>query len=481
MQDRIGQLAELLEGVSALELATALDAIQHSREISKPQESQGHKNFLNQQYFMPGEDCFIYQRGDTKRKIWYIHIYDTVRKKQYIKSLKTTDEVKAITAARLIFSEITGKIARGERIVSITAQELVDKYLEMEARRITDKPKDGITPNRFRGKKQYLQIWLRYIESIGHKSTPIDKIKPERTRDFGYWYFDLPKEGSHKNDNEDRSKENINNAITEIKRCYKQVAIRDRYISLDQMPQIDRLTARPDEGRGTKDILELEEYETLYKYMRFKYTIDKSISEGERLKRRMFSNVIGILANTGLRPKELLGLYWHEIKVNKNDSRRLQKSHRLITIRQDNSKTGRSRTVNAPVGERIDRIKSICKDLGCAIKLDDYFILNPSSKERKPYTRENLAIRLKYVLEHSGLQDKLDETGRNITLYSFRHMYICWRLRYGQVPIQLVAKNCGTSINMIEKTYGHISTVLETEVLTKNQGYAVNSSVNLKE
>lgn len=481
MQDRIGQLAELLEGVSAFELATALDAIQHTREISKLQTPKGHKNFLNQNYFMPGEDCFIYQRGDTKRKIWYIHIYDINSKKQFIKSLKTTDEVKAITAARLIFSDITGKLSRGERIVSITTEALVDKYLEMESRRITDKPKDGITPSRFRVKKQYLQIWLKYIESIGHKSTPLDKIMPERTRDFGYWYFSLPKGGSYKNDNEERSKETINNAITEIKRCYAQVALRDRYISIEQMPQIDRLTARPEEGRGTKDILELEEYEILYKYMRYKYTIDKTVSHQERLKRRIFSNAVGILANTGLRPKELLGLYWHEIKVNKNDSHRLQKSHRLITVRQDNSKTGRSRTVNSPVGERIDRIKGVYKDLECDVKLDDFFMLNPNSKARKSYTRENLANRLKDVLEKSGLKERLDETDRNITLYSFRHMYICWRLRYGQVPIQLVAKNCGTSINMIEKTYGHISTVLETEVLTKNQGYAVTASIILDE
>ena len=100
-------------------------------------------------------------------------------------------------------------------------------------------------------------------------------------------------------------------------------------------------------------------------------------------------------------------------------------------------------------------------------------------KDVRSYTRENLARRLKDVLEGSGLQQTLDETDRNVTLYSFRHMYICWRLRYGQVPIQLVAKNCGTSINMIEKTYGHISTVLETEILTKNQGYATVASVSL--
>jgi len=479
MQDRIGQLAELLEGVSALELATALDAIHHKREISKQQEKKENKNFLNQKYFMPGEECFIYQRGDTKKKIWYIHIYDIDSKKQYIRSLKTTDEVKAITAARLIFSDISGKISRGERIVCITTQELVDKYLEKESRRITDKPQDGITPARYRVKKQCLRVWLDYIEFIGCKATPIDKINPEKTREFGYWYFKLPKGGPYKDDGIERSKETINNAITEVIRCYKQVALRDRYISVEQIPQIDRLTSRPDEGRGTKDILELDEYEILYKYLRYKYTTDKSATEDERLKRRMFANVVGILANTGLRPKELLGLYWHEVKVNKNDSRRLQRSHRLITIRQDNSKTGRSRTVNAPVGERVDRIKGIYKDLNCQLKPDDYFLLNPFDKDRKSYTREILAKRLKMVLEESGLQAKLNETGRNITLYSFRHMYITWRLRYGQVPIQLVAKNCGTSINMIEKTYGHISTVLETEVLTKNQGYAITASINL--
>ena len=479
MQDRIQQLAALLEGKSPHEIAIALDAIEHAKDASKLEDSKNNKNFLNQIYFMPGEECFIYKRGDTKKKIWYIHIYVTEQKRQFIRSLKTTDEVKAITAARLIYSDVTGKLARGERLISITTEELVDKYLDMESRRITDKPKDGITPSRFRVKKQYLQVWLRYIQSIGHKSTPIDKIKPERTRDFGYWYFDLPKEGSHKDDHEDRSKETINNAITEIKRCYKQVAIRDRYISIQQMPQIDRLTARPEEGRGTKDILELEEYEILYKYMRYKYTTDKTVSEEERLKRRVFANIVGVLANTGLRPKELLGLYWHEIKINKNDSRRLQRSHRLLTIRQDNSKTGRSRTVNAPVGERVDRIKDIYKDLKFEIKPDDFFMVNPSSNERKSYTRENLARRLKDVLEGSGIQNTLEETDRNVTLYSFRHMYICWRLRYGQVPIQLVAKNCGTSINMIEKTYGHISTVLETELLTKNQGYAATAAINL--
>ena len=430
---------------------------------------------------MPGEDCFIFRRGTTKKKIWYLRIYDEKSGKPYIKSLRTTDKIKAITSARLLFSEITGKLSRGERIKTITTGELIKIYLDLESRRVTEIPKDGITPNRFRVKKQYLSIWQRFIDSIGCSDTPIDQINPERTRDFGFYYLNLPKEGSYKDSKTGRSKETINNAITEVKRCYKQVAIRDRFLSIDKLPQIDRLDSRPDEGRGTRDILEIEEYQTLYKFLRYKYTVDKTVDERERLKRRLFTNILGLLNNTGLRTKELRFLRWHEIKVNPNDTGKLKRTHRLITIRQDNSKTGKSRVVNAPVGERVERIREIYKKLGCELQPDDYVIMNPEKKDRSPYTRENLSNRLKEVLKVSGVQEILDKTGRNITLYSCRHQYICWRLRYGQVPIQLVAKNCGTSINMIEKTYGKISTELQTELLTRNQSFAKDSEIFLDE
>lgn len=479
--DAVASLAELLAGVDPNELASAIDAIRRAKELTPVTATSRNSVFQDQEYFMPGEDCFIYRRGTTKKKIWYLRIYDKDSGKPYIKSLRTDDKAVAIIEARKRFLEITGKIERGERIRSITTKQMIEIYLDREARKITNIPKDGITPSRFRVKKQYLGIWERFIKSIGCEDRSIDRINPERTRDFGYFYYNLPKEGSHKNIQTARSKETINNAITEVRRCYKEVALKDRYISLDRMPQIERLTTRPSEGRGTKDILEIEEYETLYKYLRYQYTVDKSVDERERLKRRLFTNILGILNNTGLRTMELRFLRWHEIKVNPNDSKQLQKTHRLITIRQDNSKTGISRTVNAPIAERIKRVEEIYKKLGCELQPDDYVIMNPERKDRAPYTRELLAIRLKVVLEKSGLQKKLDQTSRKVTLYSCRHQYITWRLRFGQVPIQLVAKNCGTSINMIEKTYGKIATELETELLTRNQSYARNSEIFLRD
>jgi hypothetical protein len=77
--------------------------------------------------------------------------------------------------------------------------------------------------------------------------------------------------------------------------------------------------------------------------------------------------------------------------------------------------------------------------------------------------------RLKVVMEKSGLEDELSKKGKRVSLYSFRHQYACWRLRYGDVPIHLLAKQMGTSIEKIMKTYGHIEVEQQADVITKAQ------------
>jgi integrase len=73
----------------------------------------------------------------------------------------------------------------------------------------------------------------------------------------------------------------------------------------------------------------------------------------------------------------------------------------------------------------------------------------------------------------------LDDYDHSISLYSFRHQYICWRLRYGQVPIHLIAKNCGTSIQKIDETYGHIEVEKQVDILTHNQGIMRSADIDL--
>jgi integrase len=65
---------------------------------------------------------------------------------------------------------------------------------------------------------------------------------------------------------------------------------------------------------------------------------------------------------------------------------------------------------------------------------------------------------LNAILEEEGL--KLDREGRPRTAYSLRHTYICFRL-LERADIYQVAKNCHTSVEMIQKYY---ASHLETDI-----------------
>jgi len=67
------------------------------------------------------------------------------------------------------------------------------------------------------------------------------------------------------------------------------------------------------------------------------------------------------------------------------------------------------------------------------------------------------------ILDEEGL--KKDRDGRPRTAYSLRHTYICLRLMEG-ADIYQIAKNCRTSVEMIEKFYAaHIKTSLDAAAI----------------
>jgi integrase len=69
----------------------------------------------------------------------------------------------------------------------------------------------------------------------------------------------------------------------------------------------------------------------------------------------------------------------------------------------------------------------------------------------------------KTILEEENL--RVDRDGRARTAYSLRHTYICLRLMEG-ADIYQIAKNCRTSVEMIEKYYAaHIKTNLDAAAI----------------
>ncbi|MET3997409.1 integrase [Bradyrhizobium sp. S3.9.2] len=63
------------------------------------------------------------------------------------------------------------------------------------------------------------------------------------------------------------------------------------------------------------------------------------------------------------------------------------------------------------------------------------------------------------------LELKKDRDGQSRTAYSLRHTYICLRLMEG-ADVYQIAKNCRTSVEMIEKYYAaHLVNTLDTTAI----------------
>ncbi len=441
--------------------------------VQPPSGRHTKKNFLNKELIYEDESAFLYQRGDTKAKTYYLRIFDQKSKKPYVKSLGTNDHARALVKARAIYQEIKGKIQRGERLRAITTPELVDMYLK--SLYISDAPHTGVTPDSFKLKKYFLNVWLEFIASLNCTATPIDQLPQDQLSGFAAWFRDRPRKDGRTGS---RSAEQINNAVSEVRLVYYKIAVKNRFISADRVPVIDRLK-QPKTSAYKREILELHQYEKLWKFLEYKYQREKNLDPIEKHRRVLMTKFVGVMVNTGMRPREFLTLKWKDISNHKTTDKKLQNKIVVISIKPENSKTGRARNIVAPVRRRLEVIKEEYKKLGFELKPNDFVLFNIQKKDRRAYSRQMFYYRLKETLVRSGLQEELDQYGHSISLYSFRHQYICWRLRYGNVPIHLIAKNCGTSIQKIDETYGHIEVEKQVDLLTQNQGFMRSADIDL--
>jgi integrase len=148
------------------------------------------------------------------------------------------------------------------------------------------------------------------------------------------------------------------------------------------------------------------------------------------------------MANTGLRPDEALRLQYRDVSI--VTGRAMQERILEIEVR---GKRG--------IG--------YCKSMPAAVA-----VFMRMKKRNDPSPDEcifprNLHKLFNTVLEDEGL--KRDREGQPRTAYSLRHTYICLRLMEG-ADIYQIAKNCRTSVEMIEKYYAsHLKNTLDAAAI----------------
>lgn len=141
------------------------------------------------------------------------------------------------------------------------------------------------------------------------------------------------------------------------------------------------------------------------------------------------------MANTGLRPDEANRLQYRDVEIVEDEE-----TKETILLIQVRGKRG--------VG--------YCKSMPSAVfPFERLLERNLPKPDDLMFPGSHLEM-FNNILEEEGL--KFDREGNRRTAYSLRHTYICLRLMEG-ADIYQIAKNCRTSVEMIEKYYAsHIST-----------------------
>lgn len=183
-----------------------------------------------------------------------------------------------------------------------------------------------------------------------------------------------------------------------------------------------------------------DEYKALYTATR--ENAKKAIGSQSEFSAAQLHDKILFLANTGLRPDEANNLQFRDIQVVKDEW---------------------SDDMILEIDVRGKRGVGYCKSMPGAVMPFKRMV---ERNEPNPTDRVFAADHKKQfnrILEE--LELKFDRDGNRRTLYSLRHSYISFRLLEG-ADIYQIAKNCRTSVEMIEKHYAsHIKDRIDTRAI----------------
>ncbi len=193
-----------------------------------------------------------------------------------------------------------------------------------------------------------------------------------------------------------------------------------------------------------------EEYRQLYTATR----ANASAAQGKSWQwaAEQLHDYVLFMANTGMRPDEANNLEFRDVDIVDDEA-----TGETILEIEVRGKRGVGYCKSTPGAVRpFERLRDRLRSTPGA---DDK--LTPSATDavfpayhKKQFNR---------ILEEQGL--KLDRDGQRRTAYSLRHTYICLRLLEG-ADIYQIAKNCRTSVEMIEKFYAsHIKTSLDAAAI----------------
>ena len=388
----------------------------------------------------------IFRRADVEHRNWYCRIKVPGTGRYKTISLKTADINDAKDKAFDHDADVRFRLRHQVPVFDKPFAEVAKEYSDFQKRRFET---GQITRTRWRILDSYIRNHL--IPYIGNKQ--ITQVGEDQWNEYPFWRkqnsqpIQKPTKGHLRRPpkaatpegaipDEDTAEPAKAGTIKQEMIVFKAImnfAADKNYIQQRQVPKGDLPT-----DKARREEFTLPEYRQLHTYAR--KWIEAAESAISTWYRTMAYNFMLVMTNTGMRTIEAKNLKWQDIEI------RTDKHHRRFAVLSVRGKNKYRKLVAAQnVADYLHRIRAISK------------ATEPGDRVFTTYEGEPaltlFSFLIKGLLTESGLLTS--STGSRRSTYCFRHTYATFRLMEG-VDVYFLARQMGTSVQMIEDYYGHI-------------------------
>ncbi|MBT8002710.1 MAG: tyrosine-type recombinase/integrase, partial [Rhodospirillales bacterium] len=368
---------------------------------------------------------------------------DLANNQKYItESLKTGEFDTACERARNQYAMIQVRLEAGIPVKDISVNRAIDQFLNNYEKNF-DSGVDGFSIHMLRGYRKSVDIyWRDYIgDRLLNTITVVDLEGYEIWR--RNWSKTTKRKKLHGNYKENVSRRTLEWEINGFKTVLRWCSARNHYNG----KAFDWKFARGERRR--RSAFTLDQYKKLHAflasddYFPFGRYDNNLRTEYHRM---MLRTYIHFMINTGLRPGESRYLKWGDVSRRKNLA---GQTVPVIRVSSTHSKVNKLRNVvGRPAALMwLDDWKDFRAETGEFCGDDTYIFCTSKGVPIKDF-REGF----NNIIRNAGVE--FDADGEKLVIYSLRHTYITFRLQYGRnVSIYTIAKNCGTSVAMIEQFY----------------------------
>jgi len=365
-----------------------------------------------------GEKVHLYQRG--RSRFWQCSTY--LQGQNHRTSTKEESLGKAKDFAKDWYFTLSAKDHYGEVLRERSFAEAAKKFIE-EYEIITEGQR---SPAWVEGHKSRLRLHL--IPFFG--STGLSRVTAGMVQDYRIHRAKNTKSGKPP------ARSTLHDEIVTMRQVLK-TAVRHEWIAF--LPDI----SMPYRTQGKvvhRPWFSPTEYKQLYEATRKR--AKNPVQEQFRHHAEDLHDFILFMGNTGLRPDEAYNLQHRDIEIVEDED-----TDETILVIEVRGKRG----------------LGYCKSTRGAVRPYERIVERNEPDPKDLVFPTNHLRMFNTILEKEDL--KLDRDGQKRTSYSLRHTYICMRLMEG-ADIYQIAKNCRTSVEMIEKHYAaHIKNVLDAAAI----------------